>query len=310
MMKKKIITIMTAASVLMTSAPCVFAEGENSGSTPAVVVGVETPDTISADEHETMPVPDGEIPPVPENIPLTPDGAPVIEDTGANSNENMPEIPGYQPAPEIPDETVPKEPEVDTHLLYEDTVPIPMGGGNQTDYHEMMFTDVQEGAWFYESVKKAYERGIISGMSDDVFAPDNTVTAAQFVMMIYKAAGNFISAQQRTNWYDEAVDWAEHNEIITYIPEWSFDAEAELSREQMMLLIYNYMVYRGYVTMDEKSQTDLSQFADGDSVSSYAVTAAHWLTKNGHIVGDGGMLRPASTLTRAEAAVILMNVLN
>ena len=30
----------------------------------------------------------------------------------------------------------------------------------------------------------------------------------------------------KTLLYYEAVDWAEHNEIITYIPEWSFDAEA------------------------------------------------------------------------------------
>ncbi len=46
------------------------------------------------------------------------------------------------------------------------------------------FTDVEEGAWYYNYVGFMAECGIISGYPDGTFAPDATITRAEFATMI------------------------------------------------------------------------------------------------------------------------------
>lgn len=52
------------------------------------------------------------------------------------------------------------------------------------EYHE--FTDVDEDDWYYESVKKAYKLGLITGYDDETFRPYESVSRAELITVIVR----------------------------------------------------------------------------------------------------------------------------
>lgn len=185
---------------------------------------------------------------------------------------------------------------------------MPNGEQSQGDMNvSIPFTDVASDAWYYNVVSQAYGKGLISGMSDTEFSPESSVTGAQLIMMLYRADGNTVSEQTSGNWYDEAVDWAKEKSIISDNNGWTFDTNANLTREQMMVLLYNYLQYKGN---DLSALDDLSSYTDSSEISAYAENAVKALVGKGIIEGDGETLRPLSSLTRAETAVILINAVD
>ena len=185
---------------------------------------------------------------------------------------------------------------------------MPNGEQPQGDMNvSIPFTDVASNAWYYNVVSQAYGKGLISGISDIEFSPESSVTGAQLIMMLYRADDNTVSEQTSGNWYDEAVDWAKEKSIISDNNGWTFDANADLTREQMMVLLYNYLQYKGN---DLSALDDLSSYTDRSEISAYAENAVKALVGKGIIEGDGETLRPLSSLTRAETAVILINAVD
>lgn len=202
----------------------------------------------------------------------------------ANDTNTPPELPamsdGQQP-PEMPD-------------------------GQPQQLAALPFEDVASDAWYYSVVNKAYNMSLISGMSNTEFAPESSVTGGQLVMMIYRAAGNAVQENYEGKWYDYAVQWAKENGIIDNNG-WTFDPEANLTREQMMSLLYNYKAYKGET---DETVTDLAAFTDNGEISDWAADKIAWLVAKGYIVGDGETLRPQDGLTRAETAVILVGAVS
>lgn len=49
-----------------------------------------------------------------------------------------------------------------------------------------MFEDVAENAWYAEAVKWAVEKGVITGVDETHFAPNEPCTRAQVVAMLYR----------------------------------------------------------------------------------------------------------------------------
>ena len=63
-----------------------------------------------------------------------------------------------------------------------------------TDYSsvqpaEMVFTDVPKEAWYYSYVKYVFEKGLMTGLSDTVFAPTEEVARAQAALILYRIGG-------------------------------------------------------------------------------------------------------------------------
>jgi len=203
------------------------------------------------------------------------------------------EIPQKKPNGEMPMETTPEK--LNEEITQEN---------KQT---ELPFTDIENNVWYYNSISKAYEMGLISGISDKVFSPNTSVTAAQFLSMLYRTEKNNNEVQQNANWYDNAVLWAEKNSIIISENGWNFEAEKALTREQMMVILYRYMAYKG---KDISSEYDISTFDDSEDISDYAKAAVKYLVSKEIILGDGNKLRPSDSITRAETAVILVKSLD
>ncbi|WP_161409698.1 S-layer homology domain-containing protein [Paenibacillus silvestris] len=55
------------------------------------------------------------------------------------------------------------------------------------DDGQIPFADVTSGAWFESSVKKAYAAGLINGVADDAFAPEQNITREEMTAMLLRA---------------------------------------------------------------------------------------------------------------------------
>ncbi len=234
----------------------------------------------AADTTEMPAIENGETP------PDKPEG-----ETGEMPPE-MPEGETGEMPPEMPDGEMGK-------------MPPDMNGMPGAGSTALSFTDVEENMWYYSCISQAYSLGFISGVSDELFMPESTVTGAQLLSMLYRADGNSGTSTDGS-WYDTAVEWAEENSILTSDNGWEFDANAALTRQQTFVILYRYMVYKG---MELSEAEDLSSFTDSSDVSAYAQEAIGSLTASGIVSGDGTELRPNDTLTRAEAAALLVNAL-
>ena len=175
------------------------------------------------------------------------------------------------------------------------------------------FRDVDTDDWFYDAVVYAYDNDLMSGVSNDQFAPDATLTRAMVAQMLYSLEG-----KPRTGsagyadvafgaWYEDAVAWISSEGLMTGYSDTAFGPDDPLTREQLALILYNYADWAGY---DVRGGVSLGSYIDADSASTWAVEALEWAIDAGLISGRGeGILAPAGTATRAEVAQIFMNFL-
>lgn len=180
-----------------------------------------------------------------------------------------------------------------------------------TETTELNFTDVKETDWFFKGVEYVVDKGIMSGVSENEFAPSGKLTRAMLVQMLYNMesrpacdAENAFMDVPVGQWYTDAVIWANDAKIVSGMGEGLFAPNMEITREQMVAMLYNYAKYKGY---DVTASADLSTFADNASVSTWAQPAMQWAVAEGYISGMGdSQLAPQGTATRAEIASVIM----
>lgn len=180
-----------------------------------------------------------------------------------------------------------------------------------TENTDLNFTDVSSSDWFFKGVEYVVDKGIMSGVSENEFAPFGKLTRAMLVQMLYNmesrpacdAENAFIDVPVG-QWYTDAVIWANDAKIVSGMGEGLFAPNMEITREQMVAMLYNYAKYKGY---DVTASADLSTFADNASVSAWAQPAMQWAVAEGYISGMGdNQLAPQGTATRAEIASVIM----
>ena len=180
-----------------------------------------------------------------------------------------------------------------------------------TETTELNFTDVKENDWFFKGVEYVVDKGIMSGVSENEFAPAGKLTRAMLVQMLYNMESRPACDAENTfmdvpvgQWYTDAVIWANDEKIVSGMGEGLFAPNMEITREQMVVMLYNYAKFKGY---DVTASADLSAFADTASVSAWAQPAMQWAVAEGYISGMGdSQLAPQGTATRAEIASVIM----
>ncbi len=172
------------------------------------------------------------------------------------------------------------------------------------------FTDVPADRWSYPYIKQLYDAGVVSGTSATTFEPTANVTRAQFVTMIAGLAGADVSGYasgpfddvQAGSWYAPYVNWAAANGIVSGTSATTFDPAAEISRQDMAVMLYNYAQQAGV----QLKQTTVTPFTDEGSIAAYALPAVQALHSAGVISGmPDGSFQPQATTTREQACVVL-----
>lgn len=176
---------------------------------------------------------------------------------------------------------------------------------------KLPFTDVAEGAWYYDAVAYAYDNGLMGGTSASTFAPGTTTSRAMLATLLYRLEGEpAVTGASFTDvaagqWYSDAVAWAAAEGIVNGVGDGSvFAPNDTITREQMAVMLYRYAQYKGY---DVTGSADLSGYTDAGSISSWAEYAMAWAVDAGLISGTGAaILSPQGSASRAEIATILM----
>lgn len=177
-------------------------------------------------------------------------------------------------------------------------------------HKDMPFTDVHSYSWFYDAVQFVYDNDIMNGVSDTSFNPDGTVTRGMIVTMLWRMAGEpysfggGFSDVPAGHYCYSAAAWASRNGIVNGMTSTTFAPDTNITREQLVTILYRYAQYLGYST----TGSSLYGFTDASSVSSYATNAMSWAVKYGIISGvTTTTLVPAGTATRAQAAQMFMS---
>lgn len=170
------------------------------------------------------------------------------------------------------------------------------------------FTDVNPGDWFYDNVMDAAQNGYVSGMGDGTFQPKKATTRAEFASMIAKAMGytdsdatgetrfTDVDADQ---WYAGAITYCYDNGIILGYEDNTFKPTQTITRQEAASILKNAFNLNG-------SSSD--KFPDDAKIANWAKANVYAVKHSSLMKGDAdGNFRPTDTMTRAEAASIMMN---
>lgn len=179
------------------------------------------------------------------------------------------------------------------------------------------FTDIS-GHWAQKDIEHMATYGYISGMGQGLYAPDSSVTRAQFATMLVNVLkldgkvdvpfGDFAPGQ----WYYFTVGRAYAAGLVKGIGPDRFAPEELITREQMADMICNALKYKALLADVGNVEEVLKAFADQPSISGWARKSSAQAVKHGILRGKpwGGQVifAPADKATRAEAAVMLKNL--
>ena len=191
---------------------------------------------------------------------------------------------------EDPDWTEPEEPATDVSTI---------------------FLDVTADAWYKDAVQYAYDNGLMTGVSANEFAPEQTTTRAMIVSMLARlegveSANNAGFADVSNEWYTTAVNWAASVGVVNGYEDSTFRPNTAITREQLAAILMNYAQYKG---QDVSARADLNGYTD--QPSTWAQEAISWSVAEGLLTGvTADTLQPQGAATRAQVAAILQRFLS
>ena len=195
---------------------------------------------------------------------------------------------------------------------------LPAGAAGST------FSDVPETHWAYAYVEEVAKDGVVSGVGGGLFGPEETMSTAQFAVMITAAfCPETVNTDTEvgTPWWEPYLDAAWAAGYLTdttagfSYDNGSWDEEVvtdPMTRYDMAQAMYNTVVAEG-MTLPTDEQREAAQAAIGDYdsipedyesavVAMYALGYLSGVNDNGDFGGEG-------TMTRAQACVVMCNLL-
>ena len=159
-------------------------------------------------------------------------------------------------------------------------------------------SDVEPGAWYYDSVAAMTDAGVIDGYSDGSFRPDGTVTAAEFVTMTARITGGD-TGENDGYWAGVQMEYA-------YGAGWvSEELVPRAEPDTPVTRALACKIVAAALSLSYPAGTVLP-FEDSAEVDNALLSSVLAMYANGLIDGfEDNTLRPNETLTRAQAAALL-----
>ena len=177
-----------------------------------------------------------------------------------------------------------------------------------TDAPSSSFTDVQPGAFYYDAVSWAVEKGITSGTSATTFSPGEICTRGQVVTFLWRAAGrpepssfanSFADMQNPSAYCYDAVLWAVEKGVTSGTSSNIFSPEDTCTRGQVVTFLW-----RAAGRPEPKASS--SSFGDVQDSGTYYYKAVLWAVENGITTGTSETaFSPDATCTRSQIVMFL-----
>ena len=169
---------------------------------------------------------------------------------------------------------------------------------------EKLFDDVAQGAYYYDAVKWAVDKGVTNGKTSNLFGSDDPCTRAQIVTFLYRAAGSPAGSAavsftdvKDSDYYAKAVAWAVEKGITNGTGDGKFSPDDTCTRAQCAAFLYR--------AAGSPEVTDAAAFSDVAADAYYAKAVA-WAEKNGITNGLGnGKFGSDNSCTRAQIITFL-----
>ena len=176
-----------------------------------------------------------------------------------------------------------------------------------------LFDDLGTVSWAKEAINALAKDGIVNGVAEGKFAPNDVLTREQFVKILVgaldtEATGNVpFTDVIASEWYANFVAIAYNSGIVNGTSETEFGIGASLTREQLCTMVYRAIKASG---IELEMVNNAADFVDGAEISDWAKEAVDYLYKAGVVNGVGGnAFDPQGTTTRAMGAKVIYGVL-
>lgn len=171
------------------------------------------------------------------------------------------------------------------------------------------FTDVSRSSWYYDSVRTAWEKNLIDGVTRTLYKPDDTLTVAQAIKLsaaLHQMLNNNGKVTLRNGssyWYSSYVSYAVDNGIIEkmYLDYTPAQMNAPVKRNEFVHIFYGAMSdYRQINTVADNKIPDVIT-TDTYALEIYTFYRAGILTGS----DKNGTFYPTNDIKRSEVAAIL-----
>ncbi|WP_313345096.1 S-layer homology domain-containing protein [Sedimentibacter sp.] len=172
------------------------------------------------------------------------------------------------------------------------------------------FKDI-ENHWAKNEIELLAGKGIISGMGDDVFKPEEKITRAQFAILLFNLlnlksenyTGKFADVKE-SDWFSLFVEAVAKKGIVLGSDGY-FHPNKEITREEMAVMIVRAMELREVII-----DADRVSFVDKDNISEWAVDSVSKASQKGIIKGMTEFtFEPKQNATRAQASVMIFRLM-
>ena len=185
-------------------------------------------------------------------------------------------------------------------------------GDDSTAAEKAVFSDIEE-HWAEAIIEEAAELKIVGGYPDGTFLPDNLIKREEF----YKLLSNILTVTpdtsqtkvlftdvQANEWYVPTIKIAVASGITSGYGDGTFGIGLMISRQEAA------KVAGSVISSDVEANSKGADTAkDKAAIADWAYNYVDRMFKKGYMKGDTeGNFRPTMALTRAEAAVILLNL--
>lgn len=167
------------------------------------------------------------------------------------------------------------------------------------------------------AIEALASRGIINGMTDTEFMPDNTMTRAEFATITVNALGlpiktdNPFGDVSANDWFADYVSTAYAYGIVSGVSDTEFNPNGMITREEAMAMVARLAVLAGIdAEMDADTERNtLAAFDDYRTVSDWAISSVAVCVNEG-IIDDSEMeIQPKKYVLRAEIAEMLFRMM-
>lgn len=198
------------------------------------------------------------------------------------------------------------------HVAYngaEQTIPVQVGAVS------IDFADTKT-HWARDYIGKLAAWGIVDGMGNNNYLPDDSLTRAQFLTMLANTVYGLDVTQARpagftdvpaAEWYYYYVNWGFEKGIVQGMDQRTFAPNAKITREQMAIMLDNF-AKSTHVALPQNNAG--VNFADSTKISPWAADSVNRIVASGLMDGyPDGKYKPQGTATRAEAATVVYKLI-